>query len=144
MDPATTQQLATLAAQNQAPAMLVFFLLLTVLRHAASRLPTMSAQGSALRPAPSPTAPARPATRPHLPPLAAAPSAGRRRRAVAPHAAPQPPAPPNPEPRRKRSAVPLPLRPVFWALRVALSPVGVLAAVRGPLRRAAPRRPDLA
>jgi hypothetical protein len=128
---------ASLGQNDQlAPAVLVLMLLLSVLRAAAARIqqapsPMRAASASSH----APHAVRQPAPRPELLQLPPLPRPSRR-----PHAAPREPASPSArsaaprsrssEPRRRRGVVPLLLRPVAWVARVALSPVGVLGAVR--------------
>jgi hypothetical protein len=162
-------QLSQLGSQGElAPAVLVFFLLLSVLRaagacrdgvacadaapqltrarrvHWLALAPSvgqrMSSAPSTLRAAPQAQA------RPHVPalPPAAAPTSAtarpaRRPRPALPAAASAapvlPPRPPRREPSRpRRPRAPLVLRPFIWVLRVAFSPVGLLAAVRAACR----------
>jgi hypothetical protein len=128
---------ASLGQNDQlAPAVLVLMLLLSVLRAAAARIQQApSPMRAAAASSHTPHAVRQPAPRPELPQLPPLPRPSRR-----PHAAPREPASPSArsaaprsrssEPRRRRGVVPLLLRPVAWVARVALSPVGVLGAVR--------------
>ena len=138
---------AAALGQNEqlAPAVLVFMLLISVLRAAAARIQAPSPmRTSASHPAPHAHHAGRHAApRPELPPPATPPrsrAVPRDSTAHGSHAAAARPR--SLEPRRRRGAVPLLLRPLAWVARFVLSPVGALCAVRA-LERLRPGRSAL-